>query len=63
MVAKKRNVKDDVLTKSEIEKLRFCFNHSAINDIIKANKLLRKAKRERIFLKFDSQLFSLMKPL
>ena len=38
----------------EVCKLSSCFNHSTINDIIKGNKLLKKAKRERAFLKFDS---------
>ena len=38
----------------EVCQLSSCFNHSTINDIIKGNKLLRKAKRERAFLRFDS---------
>lgn len=36
----------------EVCQLSSCFNHSTINNIIKDNKLLRKAQPERAFFKF-----------
>ena len=36
----------------EVCQLSSCFNHATVNDVLKANKLLKKAKQENISLSF-----------